>query len=183
MFQSVFSPRSSARSPRLRVQLVLACADALLTGRSEPQPNDDAGDGNLGCVVAGRFIVPGRQAAELLEPGKPVLDGVASLVQDGIIGCGMLPAGMRWNDGLRPHLGNGLPDGTPIVGAIAQNALGFPPTQQCLGRFAFVSLPWREQKIQWIAMGITDQLDFGRDPTPGPPERLLQEPFFRPAEC
>ena len=173
-----FSQRSSARSPRLRVELVVACADALVTGRSEPKPKDDAGDGDLGRAVAGRFIVPGGQAAELLEPGKSVFDGMASLVKEGIIGRWLLPARMRRNDCLCPHLGHRLPDGGPIVGSIAQDTLGLPSTQQRLSRLAFVGLPRRDQEIQWVTMGITEQMNFSRDPATGASERLLQEPPF-----
>jgi hypothetical protein len=41
-----------------------------------------------------------------------------------------------------------------------------------------VGLPRRDQEIQWVTMGITEQMNFGRDPATGASERLLQEPPF-----
>jgi hypothetical protein len=47
-----------------------------------------------------------------------------------------------------------------------------------------MDLPTREAERQWIAQGINDHMDFGREPAARAANGLVEAPFLRaPAEC
>lgn len=147
------------------------------------QPDHDASYGNLGCIAARRFVKAGRQTPELLEPGEGILYGMPASIANGIQGGRMLTAWVGWNDRFGPDGRHGLPYRIAIVGPVSKHKLGMPSIQQGLGGTALMGLSRREHKVQRVAVGIAEQMDFCRDAPAGSPESLVQEPPFWPAEC
>ncbi len=104
-------------------------------------------------------------------------------IEMGVIGRGGLAARMGRDHGLRSHLRDRVPDGSPVVGAIPQHAPGFHAHQEAHRVATLVRLARAEHEVHRIAVGIGDQVDLGREPAPRSAKPLRAGPPFAPAAC
>lgn len=100
-----------------------------------------------------------------------------------VVGRRGLAARVGRDHGLRSHLRDRIPDGSPIVGAVPQHALGLHAHQEAHCVATLVHLTRAEHEIHRVAVGIGDQVDFGREPAPRPAKPLRAGPPFAPAAC
>ena len=147
----------------------------------DAKPRQDAGQGDLGGEIPGSLVIAGCQASKLLELGYEILDQVAKFVSLLVERARMRPGDLRrddWDSIPLADEGQHSVRVIPFVGKDPTESIG---VKQGLGLGTVVNLPSRQNKVQWVAVTIGDQVDFSGQASSRTTEVLT--PPFCPAAC
>ena len=70
-------------------------------------------------------VIPGGDAAPILEPAKQALNEVAALVQLGVVDDGLFALGAARNAGLDATFGKGLAQPVAVITLVGYQDIGF----------------------------------------------------------
>ena len=151
---------------------------------SSVEPEQYANHGHRRNECIREFVITGGDGAELLEFAEEPLDQIA-LTIEGEIGFARGHAVGFWrNDWRNPACVERADQGVGIVSFVGQKGFGVDLFEQRLGLRDVGRLPGRQRQGNWIADGIDDCMNFGRQSTARTTDRLVFAFFFwAPALC
>ena len=146
---------------------------------------DDSCGIDAGQEVDCTLVIARGDGAELLELAEEVFDEMALLVEFAIVGARLLAAG---NGGNHRHLAGrqqGRDDArVGVEGSVRQERVGLQLGQKGVRALQVVGLAGGEQKANRVAQRVDQGVDFGAQPAPAAPDRLVAAVFFgAPALC
>jgi hypothetical protein len=108
----------------------------------------------------GASVVPGGDAAPVLELGEHVLDPVALLVERLVIGQRDFPAFGGGDAGLAAPFGESVPEPIAVVAAIGKERLGWRQGIEDQPRaFVIAQLAFGEQQNEGRAFAVADSVE------------------------
>ena len=146
-------------------------------------------------IVLGLLLIPGGDAAELLQPVDCPLHQIALPVQSPVERTSASFVGFT-GDGVAnspsPEIGSNPAAAVPFVatdpmgldaGTATPGASHLPLSHQLLEYAGLVPLTRGQHECHRLALTLDPQVDFGPEPSPGTAQRLIALPLFAPAAC
>mgnify|MGYP000698504817 CR=1 FL=1 len=137
-------------------------------------------EGQVMGVVA---IKPHRDAPMHLQSSEAAFDEVAPGVELSVVPDPSPAVSLSGHDGSHPFAPDESPDLVGVVSLVGNDSLGPLFFQQGLGAPAVGLLPAGEQQAQRSPQLIAQQMNLGRQSSPGPPQSLFGRPLFPVAAC
>lgn len=132
------------------------------------------------------LVVPGGDAAELLEPGEHALDTVALFVEARVAGVFAGPVWPWRNDGLGADLAQRVVEMVGVVGLVGDDGGGPEAVEQGGGLDDVASVAGGQDEADRKAKGVDAGVDLGPEAAPRAAKTLgLRAPLLRaaPAAC
>ena len=136
-----------------------------------------------GEKISGKFVVACGDGAKVLEFIEEALDEIAFAVEREVAIPRDLAIGLWGDHGGDLPPGESVDQRISIVSLIADQGLWIDVIDQRLRASQIVGLPWREHQLDWVAQGIDERVDFGRQSAAGSADRLSAVFFRAPALC
>lgn len=135
-----------------------------------------------GEEVARQLVVPGGDAAKILEATEHSLDDIAAFVSDLIVSMGMFSGRIGRNDGLDPALGEFGAQAFSIISSVGQKTAWMSDhADQAACANQIVGVARRDQEGQGTADIVCQRMDFGRLPATRAANGVVEGPPFAPA--
>ena len=119
----------------------------------------------------------------MLEFIEEALDEVTFAVEREIAGPWHLTVGFWRNHWGDPSLSESFDQRIRVVSLVAKQGSWISAVKQLLRTSQIMGLSRRQHQFDRIAQGINERVDFGRQSTAGPTDRLLAVFFRAPALC
>jgi hypothetical protein len=148
--------------------------------RSYPE-GEDCCEGDGRYEVCGELVVPGGNAAEILEPTEGVLDQVAVAIAGAVVADRAFAAGASGDHRHGAGLTNGSAQRIGVISLVGQDIAGFAGTLEQPRSDGYVGdVPRRQGQCEGPADGVGESMDLGRLTAARGADRLRFRPPFPP---
>ena len=133
--------------------------------------------------VDGAAVVAGRDMAKVLEFFDEAFDAVAQPIRQRVMWNDHLAGWLGRDDGFGSRCTDQLPKQVAVIGFVADDGTASHVGDQLRSHDDVVNLSASQEKAQWAALGIGQDMDFGGQSSSGTPQSLIAVPPFPVAAC